>query len=258
MLQADHARLVHQIALCFGNDDFAAPKPHAEMMFLALNHDRGWDEVDACIQRNPDTSLPYSLVQTPMDELLGSSRRSADFNTKHHAYSGLLCSMHVWGLFNGRYGLSDKVVVDMLQGEMKVNADAMLNGELDRQATLKAELGGHSDFSEYLREPVLMQNYKALQFWDTLSLYFNAELSDAGETTTFLNVPRSSRSDCRVELKALGGSRYQLSPNPLGPKEVQLQQKSYVIDKSDVDLDYSEVLERAQSRCQTITIVGEV
>ena len=41
-----------------------------------------------------------------------TSRLSPDFNERHHPYCGLLSSMHSWGLYNGRYGLSKLVLLD--------------------------------------------------------------------------------------------------------------------------------------------------
>ena len=52
------------------------------------------------------TGLPYNLVETPAEHITVTSRRSPEFNERHHAYCGLLSSMHSWGLYNGRYGLS--------------------------------------------------------------------------------------------------------------------------------------------------------
>ena len=167
VLQKDHTELALQIARGFGNETFAAPAPREHMEFLALHHDRGWDEIDENIGRNPDTGLPYGLVQTPMDQLLASGPRSAEFNTQFHPYCGVLSSMHIWGLFNGRYGLSDKIVVDLLEGEVRKQADLMLDGELARQEQLKAILEKDPMFSELIQEPKLMQNYKLLQFFDT-------------------------------------------------------------------------------------------
>ena len=256
VLQRDHAALVHQIGGLFGNEQFERPEPWHLLKFVFLNHDRGWDRVDAGIQKDPQTGLPYSLVATPMEELLASSTASANFNTQNHPYCGLLSSMHVWGLFNGRYGLSDKVVVDSLPLESKQKALGMLAAELDRQETLKLELQKDAEFSGYLEKERLMQNYKLLQFLDTLALYFNEELSGSGKETSFLHVPKSKKEDCTVRLMPLGDHRYRLSPYPMQQKEVTLVMRTFRVAKSyDENVDYKAIFGRGPYKDITITLV---
>ena len=48
----------------------------------------------------------------------------------------------------------------------------MLDGEFARQKRLKAEIGKDPKLADRLDEE-LFQNYKQLQFIDTLALYFN-------------------------------------------------------------------------------------
>ena len=81
--------------------------------------------------------------------------------------------MHSWGLYNGRYGLSKLVLLDKIAAQDRPLADKMLNGELERQKRLKAELAKDAKAQPWLEERKVFQNYKALQFIDTLALYFN-------------------------------------------------------------------------------------
>ena len=155
ILQRDHQNLALEFAKLFGNEQFTRIQPQDLMLFCIEHHDHGWNEVDANIGRNPDSGLPYSLVSTPIDQLLQTGPNSADFNEEYHPYCGLLSSMHVWGLYNGRYGLSDKVVVSMLQGEAQKNAQAMLDLELERQLRLKNQLSQDPLGQSYLEEEAL-------------------------------------------------------------------------------------------------------
>lgn len=258
VLQSDHAHLASQFAQAFGNEQFEALSPSALMQFLVLHHDRGWDETDATIGRNPSTGLPYSLVQTPLDELLLSGPRSVAYNRRHHPYCGLLCAMHVWGLFNGRYGLSDKIVMNLLSGEAKQKAEAMLAGVLQSQEELSSELARDPAMAAFMLPAKLMQNYKALQLFDTLSLYFNdhAGRSDDYPASHFLNVPLSAARDTTIELQPLGDQRFRLSPFPFVGRSLEAQLRIYELPVLEIEVDYRQVFAESPWRLETLTLVA--
>jgi len=163
----------------------------------------------------PATGLPYNLVDTPPQFITTTSRLSPDFNQRHHPYCGLLSSMHSWGLYNGRYGLSKLVLLDKIAAKDRPLADKMLNGELARQERLKAELAEHPEALDWLDERKVFQNYKALQFIDTLALYFNRIHPGERVEQTFENVPLSREQDVAITIRPSGAGAYQLSPFPL-------------------------------------------
>ena len=61
--------------------------------------------------RPEKTGLPYNLIETPAKYITVTSRLSPDFNERQGPFCGLISSMHSWGLYNGRYGLSDHVLI---------------------------------------------------------------------------------------------------------------------------------------------------
>ena len=93
----EHMDFCGQIGRAFGNDIFE-PINDAEALYAIDNHDRGWDDYDQRPGLDPDTRLPYLMSQTPTDDALKTNRGSPDHNERHHPYSGLLSSMHTWGL----------------------------------------------------------------------------------------------------------------------------------------------------------------
>ena len=66
-------------------------------------------------------------METPLPIILLTSARSPEHNEAANPYAGLIDSMHIWGLYNGRYGMSDKVLIDLIPDEHRTLADAMLN-----------------------------------------------------------------------------------------------------------------------------------
>src|SRR5262249_61939238 len=98
---------------------------------------------------------------------------SSEFNQRQQPLWGLMSSMHSWGLYNGRYGLSSMVLIDKIPAHDRPLVQRMLDGEIDRQKRLKAELAQDPKTSAWIEDKRLFQNYKQLQFFDTLALYFN-------------------------------------------------------------------------------------
>jgi len=210
----EHTALCGQFARAFGNDEFEPLAPLDPMIYVIAHHDAGWTEFDRDPATDEKTGLPYNLVETPAQYITVTSRLSPDFNQRQHPYCGLISSMHSWGLYNGRYGLSDQVLIKKFPEQERPLAERMLAGELDRQKRLKKEIGRDSRQSGWLDEKKLFQNYKQLQFLDTLALYFNRIHPDARGPQTFEHVPLNSQKDVTVTIRRDGPDAYALSPFP--------------------------------------------
>ena len=140
IMMYEHTSLSHQFARGFGNDQFQGPEPNDLMFNMVLHHDAGWAEFDRDPATEQASGLPYNLVETPAEYITVTSRLSPEFNQRQHPFCGLMSSMHSWGLYNGRYGLSSMVLIDKIPLHDRPLAQRMLDGEFDRQKRLKAEL----------------------------------------------------------------------------------------------------------------------
>ena len=200
---SEHTALAGRFAKAYGNDRFESVEPREEVIYLVEHHDHGWADLDAEAPLDPGTRLPYDLIETPLDLIAPTSKRSPDFNIKRHAYCGLLSSMHSWGLYNGRYGLSDKVVILDMADEAQATLKPFLDGELARQKKLRKSSPGSRN-RVWIEERHLFQNYKQLQFFDTLALYFNRvhyrveELADLRGSFTSCSMGWELRSPSRL------------------------------------------------------------
>jgi Protein of unknown function (DUF3891) len=220
LTMAEHTQMCGQMACAFGNDRFAPLAPFDEVVYVVENHDRGWDSYDANPGLDPATRVPYIMARTPTPDAVKTNRGSPDFNEAHHPYCGLLSSMHSWGLYNGRYGFSKFVPRTQTSTSISVAdvhrplIDAMLAYEEARQARLKAALAAEEATHDWVEEHHLFQNYKQLQFFDTMSLYFH--LRHAGErgTETYVHVPLNAEADTTVVLKKNDDRVYSLDPFP--------------------------------------------
>jgi hypothetical protein len=149
VMMHEHTALAHQFARGFGNDRFQAAEPNDLMFHVVLHHDAGWAEFDRNPATDQTTGLPYNLVETPAEYITVTSRLSPEFNQRQHPFCGLISSLHSWGLYNGRYGLSSMVLIDKIPPQDRPLAQRMLAGELDRQKRLKAELAENSTTSAW-------------------------------------------------------------------------------------------------------------
>ena len=197
VMMHEHTALCAQFARAFGNDRFESLSPLDLMIYVIGHHDAGWTEFDRNPVTDEKTGLPYNLVETPAEHITVTSRLSPDFNERQHPYCGLISSMHSWGLYNGRYGLSNLVLIDRIPQHDRPLAARMLDGELSRQKKLKEEIGKDSRASGWLDEKKIFQNYKQLQFLDTLALYFNRVHPDERGPQTFEHVPLNAEEDAR-------------------------------------------------------------
>jgi len=210
----EHTALAGSFARAFGNANFEPVEPREVMLYVISHHDKGWAEFDATPKLDARTGLPYNLVDTPAEYITRTSAASPDFNQKRHAYAGLISSMHSWGLYNGRYGTSDKVLINTIPAEQRHLADRMLAGELERQGRLKAELAKDGEAAKWIEDAHLFQNYRQLQFFDTFALYFNRDHEAGRSGATFPRVPMSKQKDAAITIRPLEPGVYAVSPYP--------------------------------------------
>ncbi|HLH86976.1 MAG TPA: DUF3891 family protein [Xanthobacteraceae bacterium] len=214
IMMHEHTALAHQLARAFGNARFAPPEPADLFYHVVLHHDAGWAAFDRDPATNPQTGLPFNLVETPPEHITVTSRGSPDYNERHHPFCGLVSSMHSWGLYNGRYGLSDMVLIDRIPPPDRPLVQRMLDDELARQSRLKAALARNPSTAAWIDERRLFQSYKQLQFVDTLALYFNRTHASARGEVAFTHVPLSASEDTTVTITPRAAGVYALAPYP--------------------------------------------
>jgi hypothetical protein len=214
IMMHEHTALSGQFARAFGNARFAAAAPAELMTYVVSHHDAGWAEFDRDPVTDETTGLPYNLIETPAAHITVTSRKSPEFNERHHPFCGLMSSMHSWGLYNGRYGLSSLVLIEKFPPAERPLADRMLAGELARQERLKAELATSPDSAPWIERDRLFQSYKQLQFFDTLALYFNRIHKDERREQQFEHVPLDAANDVTVTIRPRADGVYELAPFP--------------------------------------------
>jgi hypothetical protein len=257
IMMHEHTALSGQFARAFGNRRFNRSEPEDLVEYVVSHHDAGWAEFDRDPVTDAATGLPYNLVETPAEHITRTSRLSPDFNERHHPYCGLLSSMHSWGLYNGRYGLSNLVLIDRIPQNDRPLAERMLEGELARQNRLKSQLAAQPEWASGLEESRVFQNYKQLQFFDTLALYFNRVHAQARSAQEFTHVPIDPQEDTTIRVEPLKPGVYGLSPFPFSVDGAEFAFAGRMIQPNQQRQGgWGEVLRQSPTEWETFRLVS--
>jgi hypothetical protein len=160
--------------------------------------------------------------------------------------------MHTYGLYHGRYGLSDKIYIDTLSADVRLQIDAMLAGELSRQARLKATLRLDPITADWADEPFLFHYYKLLQFFDTLALYVHMTPYQALTPTSFKNVPQALGQDVVIDAAPIGGNRVALTPFPFEDDVTMTTRGRTLLPTQDAAFDLQGALRASDVSTQSV------
>jgi hypothetical protein len=100
--QASHAWVSGQLARRWGNERFAAPDPFDEVCLGAEQHDVGMAEWDLRPDLNPDTGLPRTFLEMPLQTHLELWSAAPDKVLTQSPYAALIVSMHGRALYARR------------------------------------------------------------------------------------------------------------------------------------------------------------
>lgn len=254
--QREHARVAAQLAAAWGNAAASPLEPRDLLLRLVEEHDRGWDDIDAAVGRDAATGLPWNLVSTPLPVVVASSARGPELNEREHPLIGLLSSMHAWGLYNGRYGLSDKIFVDAVPAEHRPAVDDMLAGERARQDRLRAALAADPSTAGWVADDVVMHNYQLLQLFDTLALYFNCAPDQARATARFPRVPLRRGEEATLTVTRIAPHTYQVAPYPFATSPCVITCAGRWLAPQPEGTDMTDALADAPGDVETITLVA--
>jgi hypothetical protein len=250
-----HTATARELAAHFGGTGrFDRVEPVELIVTMVGEHDRGWVEVDAEAPRDPTTDLPWSVYQTPMWISIGTGPRSIDHNERCHPYRGLLSSMHIVGLFTGRYGLDERPIIDQLDTESRALLEPMIASEHRRQDQLRLALAEDPSTAPWLGDDVLMRNYKALQFFDRLALWLQVSHPTLRRPTVLPHVPTTGIEDVPVEIVPLDERLVRLDPFPFDTEPLELALEGRWLAPQPPDTDLARALVTAPVARQPVTL----
>jgi uncharacterized protein DUF3891 len=213
--QTDHSRLAGQFAAHWGNAQFATPKPFESIARAAAFHDFGYLRYETLPSFNEETGETPNFRDVLTDATrLAEYQWCFDWLFGTDAYASTIVNMHRTGLWRGRYGA-------MIHPEHKIRpqkpeVDAFVERNEEARAKVIAQQGW--DPAE------LRINYRLLQVWDNLSLYFSCQkpYEDYIEPVPTSYDEREGEG-VRMTLTPLGGNRIAVDPFPFDVDPVRFQ-----------------------------------
>jgi hypothetical protein len=209
--QTDHSEFVGQLAAHWGNAEFSPPRPYESVVRAATFHDYGYVQWEPDVPFDAENGIPYEFRRLPTtDRTLQAYQWCIDWLTGIDPYSGLLVSTHRTGLWRSRYGTIEHPAANM-RASLAPGVEEMAVRNEDRQKREKQAF----DSDE------LWTNYKLLQVWDLLGLYFGCQepVEDYMDP-----VPRDyAGAAVRVNLKPAGERNVAFDPYPFDQRPLHFQ-----------------------------------
>jgi hypothetical protein len=161
--QQSHAWISGQLARAWGNQRFGPPDPWEEVCLAAEQHDIGMSEWDLAPSRNPESGLPRSFMEMPIDIHLELWRSAPRRLERQSRYAALLTSMHGTRLYASRdLGRLPPDDADAVRG--------YLAEQRDLQARLAGSLRADPATADAATESNVERNSRLIWTWDYLSL----------------------------------------------------------------------------------------
>jgi hypothetical protein len=219
--QADHADLSGRLAAVWGGPPWEVPEPFPSVVVGARRHDDAWLNFDEAPELG-DHGRPLSFFEVDRVRTSDMYRRGVEALYAIDAYAALLVSLHFSGFFHSHWGWQPFALPENFPEPQASALSDFVEGELDRQERLRAELDFHAG-----DEARLAANYFWLQLWDRISLDICRQDAVQPWVVDYPPTPVGSGANAEaVDLKfaMTEPGEYSLNPYPLrtAPFPVQL------------------------------------
>jgi hypothetical protein len=225
--QTDHAAVSGELAEHWGNAEFAPLEPRDSVVRAAAHHDDGWRAWEAAPRVGPRTQRPYQFTDLPLAEHAAFYLTGVDGVAAEDAYAGLLVCLHLSGLYQRRFGIDPGIQVKPLSAEDDQIRSEVIEQLATRQQALRQRLAATAVPARLLEEGQVWANYKLLQLFDRLSLYF---CTRPPRPMTLQPAPVDAHGrDTELTLEPLGGTAVRLTPWPFDVASLPVRVRASVV-----------------------------
>jgi hypothetical protein len=221
----DHARLAGKFAVHWGNAEFAAPEPRADIMTAVARHDDAWASRDALpflTREGRPSAFSRELVgmysafeEIDMADYLAVRGRAADVVAADNPYAAIVISMHTVSLLTTHADLSG-----LSEADRELHRK-FIEHQRKRQAELIAEVATDPAGAQSVQPEALDRAFKFLQACDSLSLGVCVRYPEPKSLRH--THPMRDGTMTEILVTPLGDDTYRLSPYPLDQDELVLE-----------------------------------
>jgi hypothetical protein len=211
--QTEHSRLVGQFAAHWGNATFATPKPYESVVRAAIFHDFGWLRYETAPLFDAEKGETPGFRDVPTGETrLAEYAWCTDWLLAGDPYASLIVNMHRTGLWRSRYGKIAHPTYYTSPPTLKPEIKAFADQAEARQERERAAFDEHEVWT----------NYRLLQVWDLLGLYFCCAepVSDYIEPCP---IGYGGDSGVRLSLTPAGPGQVAFAPFPFNERPCRVQ-----------------------------------
>ncbi len=208
VLQTDHADLAGAFASAWAE---RGPR-HASLVVAATRHDDGWAVWERAPLVDPKTGAPVNFLDVDVPTHLAFYRAAIAAVSAEDAYAGLLVSMHGAGIYRQRYG-TDPALGLTRAAQVKDEVEAFVAEQEAGYVRRMAEAG--------VDEERRWADYRLLQLYDRLSLFFCTRDLEAGEEAELPG----------LRLTPLGPWRVVAEPFPFAQSPARFTLLRYLVPK---------------------------
>jgi hypothetical protein len=250
VLQPDHADLSGQFARAWGDGNgFDRPRPFESIAVAAARHDDGWAVWERAPALDRDGAAPRNFLDVEVPSHLAFYRAMIAAVLDHDAYAGLLVSMHGAGIYRGRYGTQPSLRVTFAD-EVREQVEGFVAEQEELHRALIDRLG--------VADEERWANYRLLQVFDRLSLYFCLRDLEAGEADEIEPAPRSyDGAESVLSIEPAGPWRVRIDPFPFAGESVSFRLVRRVVPKASWSDGDAFRRAFAAARPETVEIVAE-
>jgi hypothetical protein len=209
--QTEHSKLVGQLAAQWGNEKFAVPDPLASAVRAATFHDYGWIPYESNPLFNDEAGETLHYLDVPNSPAqLKAYQDCSNWLATVDSYASLLVSMHRTGLWQRRHGVIEHPKAYLQPaGNLPVQPNADVHAFMAKSEAEQARQRRGVD------EGQLWTNYRLLQVWDLLGLYFSCHDPDDLYITPVPVAYTNNKSDgVRLTMKPVGHNEVAFDPFP--------------------------------------------
>lgn len=211
--QTEHSRLVGQIAAHWGNDRFAAPEPFDSMARCATYHDFGWLRYEgAPIYDKEAGDTPEFRKVPPSKDQLEAYEWCYDWLLGPDPMASLIANMHRTGLWRSRYGTITYPTAFNPRALSPAVEEFIARNEARQEREAKA-----------LDKNQVMTNYRMLQVWDLLGLYFGCQEPCEDYIEPVPVTYHDSDKGIRLSMTPVGSGKVKFDPFPFDERGVHVQ-----------------------------------